>query len=419
MQRLLCNRRMLLCLLIGFSCGLPLYVTVSLLQAWLRSEGVSLSDIGLFNLTGLPYTWKILWAPLVDRYCPPFLGRRRGWALLTQIALMICIAAFGLLNPVRSGMTVAALAVAVAFFSATQDVALDAYRRELLPDNELGLGNALYVNAYRLSSLIPGSLALILADHLPWSMVYALVALFMMVGIVTSFFAPEADTDAERPRTLAEAVVGPFREFFTRQDRSIALLILLFMVLYKLGDTLAGALVTPFYLDIGFSLTDVGVVAKGVGLPATIVGLLVGGIAIANVGINRALWIFGVAQLLSTLGFVVLAQRGPDLGVLGAVVAGEYLSGGMGTSALVAFLARATDRRFTATQYALFSSLIALPRTLLSASTGFLVEALGYGPFFLLCTAVGVPGMLLLAKVAPWASAPPRLNSDLPGSAAR
>jgi PAT family beta-lactamase induction signal transducer AmpG len=218
---------------------------------------------------------------------------------------------------------------------------------------------------------------------------------------------------------LAEAVVGPFREFFTRQDRSIALLILLFMVLYKLGDTLAGALVTPFYLDIGFSLTDVGVVAKGVGLPATIAGLLVGGIAIANIGINRALWIFGVAQLLSTLGFVVLAQRGPDLAVLGAVVAGEYLSGGMGTSALVAFLARATDRRFTATQYALFSSLIALPRTLLSASTGFLAEALGYASFFLLCTAVGVPGMLLLAKVAPWARDPPRLTPDLPASAVR
>lgn len=415
---MLYNRRMLLCVLIGFSCGLPLYVTVSLLQAWLRSEGVSLSDIGLFSLTGLPYTWKILWAPLVDRYCPPFLGRRRGWALVTQIALMLCIAAFGLLNPVRSPMAVAALAVGVAFFSATQDVVLDAYRRELLPDNELGIGNALYVNAYRLSSLVPGSLALILADHLPWSMVYALVALFMLVGIVTSFLAPEADTDAERPRTLGEAVVGPFREFFSRQDRSLALLILLFMVLYKLGDTLAGALVTPFYLDIGFSLTDVGVVAKGVGLPATIVGLLVGGIAIANIGINRALWIFGVAQLLSTLGFFVLAQSGPDLGVLGAVVAGEYLSGGMGTSALVAFLARATDRRFTATQYALFSSLIALPRTLLSASTGFLVEALGYGQFFLLCTAVGLPGMLLLAKVAPWASDPARINSDLPGSAA-
>lgn len=410
---------MLLCVLIGFSCGLPLYVTVSLLQAWLRSEGVSLSDIGLFSLTGLPYTWKVLWAPLVDRYCPPFLGRRRGWALLTQVALLICIAAFGLLDPVRSAMTVAALAVAVAFFSATQDVALDAYRRELLPDSELGIGNALYVNAYRLSSLIPGSLALILADHLPWSMVYAFVALFMLVGIVTSCLAPEADTEGEGPRTLGEAVIGPFREFFTRQDRSIALLILLFMVLYKLGDTLAGALVTPFYLDLGFSLTDVGVVAKGVGLPATIVGLLVGGVAIANIGINRALWVFGVAQLLSTLGFFVLAHRGPDLGVLGAVVAGEYLSGGMGTSALVAFLARATDRRFTATQYALFSSLIALPRTLLSASTGFLVEALGYGPFFLLCTAVGVPGMLLLAKVAPWARDTTRLNPDLPGSAAR
>jgi PAT family beta-lactamase induction signal transducer AmpG len=412
--RLLCNRRMLLCVSIGFSCGLPLYVTASLLQAWLRSEGVSLAEIGLFNLAGLPYTLKFLWAPLVDRYCPPFLGRRRGWALLTQVALMVCIAGFGLFDPVRSAMSVAGLALAVAFFSATQDVVLDAYRRELLPDHELGLGTALYVNGYRLASFVPGSLGLILADHLPWGAVYLVVALFMLVGVITSFIAPEEALEVGRPRTLREAVVGPFREFFERQDRSVALLILLFMFSYKLGDTLAAALVTPFYLDVGFSLTDVGIVAKGVGPAATIVGLLVGGVAIAKIGINRALWIFGVGQMLSTLGFAALAQRGPDITALGVVVAVENLSGGMGTSAFVAFLARTTNRRFTATQYALFSSLIATPRTLASASTGFMIEALGYGSFFVLCAALGVPGMLLLAKVAPWARQAAREGDDLP-----
>jgi PAT family beta-lactamase induction signal transducer AmpG len=413
LPRLLCNRRMLLCLLIGFSCGLPMWVTISLLQAWLHDKGVSLREIGLFSLTGLPYTWKFLWAPLLDRYSPPFLGRRRGWALSMQVALMLCIGVFGFLDPARSPGNVAALAVAVAFFSATQDVVLDAYRRELLPDHELGLGTAMYVNAYRIASLVPGSLALILADHLDWSQVYLVVAGFMLVGVLVSVFAPETSSEVKRPRSLGEAVVGPFREFFARQDRSSAALILLFMLLYKVGDTMASALLTPFYLQLGFSLTDVGVVAKGVGLPATLVGLLIGGITISRIGINRSLWLFGVAQLLSTLGFALLARAGPQLGVFASVVAFEYLAGGLGTAAFLAFLSRATDRRFTATQYALFSSLIALPRTLASASTGYLVEALGYGAFFVLCAGLAVPGMLLLGKVAPWVERPDTPEEDL------
>lgn len=411
-MRLLWNRRMLLCVLVGFSCGLPLYVTIGLLQAWLYRQGVSLRDIGLFNLTGLPYTWKFLWAPLLDRYVPPFLGRRRGWALLTQVALLLGIGSFGFLDPVRSPGSVAALAVLVAFFSATQDVVLDAYRRELLPDHELGLGTAMYVNAYRLASLVPGSLALILADHLSWPAVYMSVAAFMAVGILTSLFAPDAATLVKPPATLNEAVLGPFREFFARQDRTAAALVLLFMLLYKLGDTMAAALVTPFYLEVGFTLTEVGVVAKGAGLPATIAGLFTGGLVIGKIGINRALWIFGVAQLMSTLGFALLTQTGPSVRALGLVVGFEYLAGGLGTAAFVAFLSRATDRRFTATQYALFSSLIALPRAVASASTGFLVEALGYGSFFVLSAALGVPGMLLLAKVAPWSRGASPLTAD-------
>jgi MFS transporter, PAT family, beta-lactamase induction signal transducer AmpG len=401
----LCNRRMLICVLIGFSSGLPLFVGTTLVQAWLHEKGVGLHEIGLLNLTGLPYTWKFAWAPLLDRYSLPFLGRRRGWALCMQIALFFCIAAFGLLQPERSMPSVVALACAVAFFSATQDVVLDAYRRELLPDRELGFGTSLHINAYRLAGLVPGSLALILADHLPWSWVYLIVAMFMAVGILTSLFAGEAAAVIHPPTTLTEAVVGPFREFFARGDRSHALLIVLFMLLYKLGDAMASALLIPFYLEVGFTKTVIGTVAKGAALPAFVIGSLVGGLTIAKAGINRSLWIFGVLQVVSTLGFVVLARSGPDVWLLGCVVSFEYLSAGLGASAFLAFMSRATNRRFTATQYALFSSLVALPRTLASASTGYLAEGLGYPGFFLTCALVALPGLWLLTRVAPWSRA--------------
>jgi PAT family beta-lactamase induction signal transducer AmpG len=405
-RELLWNRRMLLCVALGFSSGLPLYVTLTLLQAWLHREGVSLRDIGLFNLTGLPYTWKFLWAPLIDRYPLPFLGRRRGWALCTQLVLVASIAGLGSLDPSGSPGAVAALAMLVALFSATQDIVLNAYQREILPDRELGLGTAMHVNAYRLASLVPGGLALVLADHLPWSLVFASVAAFMLVGIVASLFGPEGLYPAPPPATLNEAVIGPFREFFARQDRLAALLVLSFMLLYKIGDSMAQALATPFYLSLGFTLTEVGVVAKGAGPPATVVGLFVGGFVISRVGINRALWVFGVGQIASTLGFALLARLGADIRAFAGVVGFEYLASGLGTAAFGAFLARSTDQRFTATQYALFSSLIALPRAGASATTGFLVEAFGYGPFFVLCAALGIPGMLLLFKVAPWSVAP-------------
>jgi MFS transporter, PAT family, beta-lactamase induction signal transducer AmpG len=397
---------MLLCFALGFSSGLPLYVTITLLQAWLHREGVSLREIGLFNLTGLPYTWKFLWAPLLDRYRAPFLGRRQGWALCTQVVLVFGIAGLGLLDPVGSPGSVAVLAILVAFFSATQDIVLNAYQRELLPDRELGLGTAMHANAYKLAQLVPGSLALILADHLPWPAVFASVAAFMLVGIITSLFAPDGRGEAPAPTTLNEAVVGPFREFFARQDRLAALSVLLFMLLFKIGDAMASALLTPFYLDLGFSLTEVGVVAKGAGTTALIVGLFVGGFAISRIGINRALWVFGVGQIVSTLGFALLAQLGPDVRALAAVVGCEYLATGLGAAAFGAFLARATNQRFTATQFALFSSLVALPRTAASSVTGYIVEAVGYAEFFVICAALGIPGMLLLFKVAPWSAAP-------------
>ncbi|HKO94045.1 MAG TPA: MFS transporter, partial [Polyangiaceae bacterium] len=274
-----------------------------------------------------------------------------------------------------------------------------------LPDRELGFGTSLHINAYRLAGLVPGSLALILADHLPWSWVYLIVAMFMAVGILTSLFAEEAPATIRAPTTLSEAVVGPFREFFARSDRSNALLIVLFMLLYKLGDAMASALLIPFYLEVGFTKTVIGTVAKGAALPAFVAGSLVGGLTIAKAGINRSLWIFGVLQVVSTLGFVVLAKSGPDVWLLGCVVSFEYLSAGLGASAFLAFMSRATDRRFTATQYALFSSLVALPRTLASAATGYLAEALGYPGFFLTCALVALPGLWLLTRVAPWGRA--------------
>jgi PAT family beta-lactamase induction signal transducer AmpG len=405
-KELLWNRRMLLCLAFGFSSGLPLWLSLTLVQAWMHHEGVSLSDIGLFNLTGIPYTWKFLWAPLVDRFRLPFLGRRQGWALCTQVVLTLGIAAFGLLDPVRSPGSVAVLAIVVAFFSATQDIAVDAYRRELLTDRELGLGTAMHVNAYRLASLVTGGLALVLADHLPWPTVFLCVAGFMSIGIVASLLAPDGQRTAPAPATLRQAIVGPFREFLARQDRTSAVLILAFLLLYKVGDAMAASLVTPFYLEVGFSLTEVGTVAKGTGTPALIVGLFLGGFIISRIGINKSLWIFGVLQLVSTLGYAALARIGPNIFALAGAVGFELLASGLGTAAFGAYMARATDLRFTATQFALFSGVIAIPRSVASASSGYIVEAIGFGNFFILCAVLALPGMLLLFRVAPWSRQP-------------
>lgn len=392
---------MLVCILTGFSSGLPFYFVTGLIPAWMRTQGASLGDIGLFSLAGLPYVWKFAWAPLLDRYAPP-LGRRRGWALSAQAGLLGLLASFAAFDPKRSTAAVAALALVVSLFSATQDIALDAYRRELLSDRELGLGNSLFVNAYRVAALVPGGLGLILADRVAWSMVHVTVAAFMFVGIVTTLVVDEPEGDSGAPQTLMEAIVGPFREFFTRSDLRGALLLLAFLILYKLGDSMATALVTPFYLDMGFSMTEIGSVAKLIGFWSTIAGSVVGGLVMTRIGINRSLWIFGFVQLVSILGFAALAEIGPVISALSVVVLFEYLGVGLGTAAFVAFIARATNRRFTATQFALFSSFIALPRTLANATTGFIIEAAGYTRFFLLCTLIAVPGLLLLPKVAPW-----------------
>lgn len=399
---ILFTRKMLTCIFLGFSSGMPLYVLISLVPAWLRSNGVDLATIGLFALVGLPYTWKFVWSPLMDRYTPPFLGRRRGWAVLVQVGLLVAIGVLGQFDPSSSLKQIVAVVFIVALFGASQDIVIDAYRRELLADDELGTGTSIWVNAYRLSGLVPGSLALILADHLPWSAVFWVTALFMLVGIVTILVVKEAGDDALAPRSLREAIVNPFVEFFSRDGIMAGLAILTFLFLYKLGDNMATALATPFYLDMGYSKSEIGTVAKFAGLWASIAGGTIGGIMMLKLSINRALWLFGFVQMATIFPFVWLSQAGHTLAGLFVVVSAEYLGVGLGAIALTAFMARETSKAFTATQFALFSSLIAVPRTFANASTGYIVEAMGWTRFFVFCTLIALPGMLLLLKVAPW-----------------
>jgi MFS transporter, PAT family, beta-lactamase induction signal transducer AmpG len=413
------NKRMLICIFNGASAGLPLFYIYHLIPAWLRSESIDLKTIGLFALVGIPYNWKFLWSPLLDRYSLPFLGLRRGWMLLTQLGCMLMMYTMAFLNPQMSISLIAYVAFALAFFSASQDVVLDAYRRELLEDKELGLGNSMYMNGYRAMAFIPGGLGLILADHLSWRWVHLIIGSFMLIGIIKTLLISELNKSPQKPRTLKQSVVDPLKEFFNRKGIASAFLFLAFLFFYKLGDNMATALSTPFYLDLGFSMTVIGTTVKLVNFWSMILGSFIGGIGIYKYGINKCLWIFGLVQLLSILGFAFLSQSGPILWILACVIAFEYLGVGLGASALTAFMARATNMNFTATQFALFSSLIALPRTFANSMTGFLIEGinpqdnllysifgaqkgLGYTSFFFLCTLLAIPGMLLLYWVAPW-----------------
>ena len=407
-RQALLNRRMLICIFTGFASGMPLYLLISLVPAWLRTEGVGLAEIGFFALIGLPYTWKFLWSPLLDRYSLSVLsfapGLRRGWMLTSQVLLLVSIAALGTLDPQQQLWPIAWLCLGIATLSATQDIVLDAYRRQILTDNELGLGNSIHVNAYRIAGLVPGSLSLILADSMAWDTVFLITAAFMLVGIIMSLSITEPPAVSNSPRSLKDAVVAPFEEFFSRQGTQQALLILAFMLLYKLGDSMATALATPFYLDMGYSKTEIGLVAKQAALWPVIIGGMLGGVLMLKIGINRALWLFGFVQIISILGFAVLARIGEGLWLLGLVIGFEYLGVGLGTAAFVAFIARTTNAAFAATQLALFTALTAIPRTIASASTGIIVDTIGWESFFYLCTLMAIPGMLLLLKVAPWHS---------------
>jgi MFS transporter, PAT family, beta-lactamase induction signal transducer AmpG len=392
------NSRMFVAMMMGFSCGLPLLLTISVLQAWMKDEGVDLTVIGLMALVGLPYTLKFIWAPLLDRFTLPFLGRRRGWLLIAQIALVFSIAGLGMTNPGHSPWMVAVAAFFVTFFSASQDIIVDAYRREDLKDEELGLGSSLYVNGYRVGMLMASGGGLILADRIPFSSVYLVMAACMLPGIITTLAAREPLQAEGSPKTIKEAVVSPLVEYFSRNG---ALWILAFILFYKIGDTMASAMTTPFYLDIGFSKSEIGTVVKLFGFWATIVGSLVGGVVLLRTGIYKGLWIFGVLQAVSTACFAILAKIGPNVSALAGVIAFENLSSGMGTAAYVAYMASITNKKFTATQYALLTSLMGIPRVVASAPTGFFAKHFGWEGFFIFCTIIAVPGMLLLLKFAP------------------
>lgn len=409
------SKKMALCLSLGFASGMPLFVVLTLLGAYLRKEGVNLKEIGLFSLIMIPYTWKFVWSPLVDRYNLFHLGRRRSWMLISQIAVFFSIFLLGQFSPKTSLSVIAVVSVILSFASATQDIVIDAYRREILTDRELGLGTSLFITASRASSLVPGGLSLVIAQFLSWSDAFFITAAFMLPALVVTFFIKEPET-INAPRNLRQAIIEPFREFKDRRGLKSMFLIILFVFCYKLGDSMATALATPFYIDLHYDLLTIGLVAKNAGLWSMLIGGILGGVIMLKTGINKALWYFGFGQLITILGFVILAHEGigsdtaPSVFLLAFVIIAECLGAGLGTSAFVAFLSAQTNKTYAATQFALLTSLSAVPRTFCNATTGYIVEFMGWENFFIFCTVLAIPGMLLLLKVAPFKSEPKSSN---------
>jgi len=387
----------------GLAGGVPLLLTLTVLQAWLQAEGVSLITIGFLGLVGLPYNLKFLWAPLMDRFNPLGLGRRRSWLVISQCCLAAGIGILGTQDPVEGIWKVAVAACLVAFFSASQDVVIDAYRRESLADAEQGLGASMYTYGYRLGMLFASAGGLILADLIGFTGVYLFMAALMLSMVVVTLLAPEPGDVNDPPRNLGTAFIGPFIEFFNRHEASgSAVLVLAFILFYKLGDNLASHMTIPFYLETGFSNTEIGTVVKFFGVAPLFVGVFVGGALTFKAGLYRALIISGVLQGVSTAGFAVLSVVGYNLWWLAGVIAFENLTQGMGTAALLAFMAYLTDRRFTATQFAMLSALASLPRVVLTAPTGWLAIQMGWVSFFVFSALVAIPGLLLLLAFKSW-----------------
>jgi PAT family beta-lactamase induction signal transducer AmpG len=384
--------RVLLLGALGFGSGLPLYLTGPTLHAWMAREGVDLQTIGVFSLVALPYTLKFLWAPLLDRFGLGVLGRRRGWMALSQVLLMVAIGVLGTLHPAQAPLAVASVALLVALFSATQDISADAYRTDLLPERERAAGTATFVTGYRVALIAAGAGALMLADPLGWRVVYGIMAGLMSLGLLATLRAPDPQ-DAPPPATLAAAIVHPFVDYFSRPA---ALLVLCFVVLYKCGDEVARAMITPFLVQTGFSNTEIGAINQGFGMAATIVGVLFAGGFVARMGVRRALLVFGVLQAATNAAYLLLAMSGKSYLMLWAAIGVDNLTGGMAAAAFVAFLMSLCDRRFSATQYALLSSLSALGGRLLAASSGYLAAGVGWPGFFGVTIALAVPALLLL-----------------------
>lgn len=393
------SRKMLSVFIAGFSSGLPLVLSGATLQAWMATEKVDLKVIGLFSLVGLPYTVKFLWSPLMDRYVPPILGRRRGWMLICQILTAITIAMMAFTSPVNQTPLVALLAFLLSFFSASQDIVIDAYRTEVLPSEERGIGSGLYIMGYRLAMIVAGALALILSDHIPWKSVYLIMAAFMIVGVINTLVSTEPEVAEKPPSNFKESVIDPFVDYFKRRG---ALEILAFIILYKLGDVLAGALSTPFMLELGFSKTQIGTVTKGFGLFATVFGAVFGGVVMYRYGLYKSLWLFGILQAVSNLVFIWLAHVGNNLTVMTTAIAIENLSSGMGTAAFSAFMMSLCNKKFTATQFALLTSLMAVSRVFVSSGSGVMAQNLGWKNYYIVCTLFAIPGLLLLLRYHKW-----------------
>ena len=392
------DKRLFVILLMGFSSGLPLLLTLSTLTYWLAKEHVDRTSIGLFASVGIPYSFKFLWAPLLDQIRPPFLGRRRGWALIIQLCLAASIVAMGFTDPAINAWWTAAAAVVVAFFSASQDIVIDAYRIEILPEEEQGAGAAATQVGYRFGLLAAGAGALAVSDFVSWHWVFIMLAALVGVGSIAFLIAPEPQIpQVEKHETFADwfqrSVIAPFVDFMQRRG---VVVILLFVLTYKVGEAISGTMATPFYVELGFTGVEIAAVSKVFGIIATLVGTLAGGLVVARFGIMRALMLGGILQALGILLFAILAMKGHDMFWLTVAIGGDNFVSGLGSAAFVAYLSALCNVAFTATQYALLTSFMAVGRTLLSSGSGWLSEQLGWTQFFIVSTGLAIPGLLLL-----------------------
>ncbi len=406
------SKKMLIIFLLGFSSGLPLLLIGGTLKTWMARENVDISTIGYFSWVGLSYSLKFIWAPFIDRFTLSKLGRRRSWILAAQILLLVSIFFLGSLSPTEDLALMALICVIIGFFSATQDISIDAFRREYLDDKELPFGSGMNQYGYRIAMLLSGGLGMGLVGsefiNLSWHELYYLMACCMLIGIGVTIWAKEPEVeDFDQVKSLKSAIINPFKEFLTR-DR--ALIILLFVFFFKLGDAMSGAMLSPYYVQMGYSNADIALIAKTFGLSAVLLGLFVGGVIVYTLGVFRSLWIFGIMQALSTGSFALITFTGPEQWALAVTVLFEDISSGMGSAAFITYLASLTNKQYTATQYAILSSIATIGRNFLSGFSGNMVKDLGWAPFFFTCGALAIPGLIMLYIIHQQERKNPTLN---------
>ena len=383
------NKDCIVSLLMGFSAGVPLLMTISILQAWMKESGIDLSTIGLFGLVGIPYSLKFLWAPFLDRFSLPFLGRRRGWLLVSQILIIITILGISYIDITSQLPGLVMLCLGLTFLSATQDILIDAYRRENVSEKHLPLASSLYIIGYRVAMAIVGSLGFILSDSISFNLVYLCLSGLMMVGIITTLISDEGDFIIKS----RESIIEPFIDYF-RKNKS--LIILAFIFIYKIGDMLAFFMSVPYYLDLEYTKSQIGYM-KFIGTWMTLLGSFIGGILLVKYNnIMKGLFYFGILQMVSTFGYVILSWVEPNLILLCSVGSFESFCSGLGTAVFISYIALLTNIKFTGTQYALLSSFVSIPRTIFTSQTGFLVESIGWEYFFISCTLIAIPGLILI-----------------------